>query len=185
MTTLSTKTEEIALPPVNDDSGTGSSGSCVVCREDTDLPPVNEDSGTGQTPSLPFQPFPPVRRVITGHTPAGKSTVITDTVQPARFIRLESPAESPAVIGTEISTGEWVDEGQVSPLHRTVTLDYAIVFRGSVVLELEEGERITLNEGDTWRNETTEWAKLYFVMTEAKPIKIVGKTLREEFHKAE
>jgi hypothetical protein len=51
ITTVSTKTEEIILPPVNDDSSTGSSGSCVVCREDTDLPPVNEDSGTGSSGS--------------------------------------------------------------------------------------------------------------------------------------
>jgi mannose-6-phosphate isomerase-like protein (cupin superfamily) len=95
------------------------------------------------------------------------------------------------------------------PLHRTVTLDYAIVFRGSVTLELEEGERITLSEGDTvvqrgtmhtWRNETKEWAKVYFVMTGmshldlelflaeihagAKPIEIDGKTLEETFRDA-
>ncbi|KAJ7885781.1 hypothetical protein B0H14DRAFT_2699030 [Mycena olivaceomarginata] len=172
-------------------------------------------------------PFPPVRRVVTGHTPAGKSTVIADTVQPTRFVAPQTPeslvplydlhyaAEAPAVIDTEISKGEWVDEikahpevfhgsgsnfrcwefapGMVSPLHRTVTLDYAIVFRGSVTLELEEGERITLNEGDTvvqrgtmhtWRNESKEWAKVYFVMTGAKPIEIDGKTLEETFRDA-
>jgi hypothetical protein len=50
-TTIPTKAEEIILPPVNDDSGTGSSGSCVVCREDADLPPINEDSGTGSSGS--------------------------------------------------------------------------------------------------------------------------------------
>jgi quercetin dioxygenase-like cupin family protein len=42
-----------------------------------------------------------------------------------------------------------------------------------VTLELEEGERIVLKEGDTvvqrgtmhtWRNETNEWAKVFFVM---------------------
>lgn len=42
-----------------------------------------------------------------------------------------------------------------------------------MVLELDDGERITLNEGDTivqrgtmhaWRNETTEWARIYFVV---------------------
>ncbi|KAF7340319.1 Cupin-2 domain-containing protein [Mycena venus] len=170
-------------------------------------------------------PFPPVRRVVTGHTPAGKSTVIADTVQPARYFTPESispvydlhyTGESPAVIDAEISKGEWVDEvkdhtevfsgngsnfrcldlapGSVSPLHRTITLDYAIVFRGSVTLELEEGERIALKEGDTviqrgtmhtWRNESTEWAKMYFVMSRAKPIHIDGQTLKEEFHEAE
>ncbi|KAJ7155129.1 hypothetical protein C8R46DRAFT_1356378 [Mycena filopes] len=46
-----TKAEDIVFPPVNDDSGTGSSGSCVVCKADTDLPPVNEDSGTGSSGS--------------------------------------------------------------------------------------------------------------------------------------
>ncbi|KAJ6614934.1 hypothetical protein B0H10DRAFT_119891 [Mycena sp. CBHHK59/15] len=29
-------------------------------------------------------PFKPVRRVVTGHSPAGKSTVVADTVQPRR-----------------------------------------------------------------------------------------------------
>ncbi|KAF8188268.1 hypothetical protein K438DRAFT_1594452 [Mycena galopus ATCC 62051] len=170
-------------------------------------------------------PFPPVRRVVTGHTSAGKSTVITDAIQPNRFFTpgsatpmydLHHAGESPAVIDTEISQGKWVDEikshpevfsgsgsnfrcwdfapGEMSPLHRTVTLDYAIVFRGSVTLELEEGERVTLNEGDTviqrgtmhtWRNETTEWAKVYFVMMAAKSIEVGGQILKEEFHKTE
>ncbi|KAJ7250113.1 hypothetical protein B0H12DRAFT_1120828 [Mycena haematopus] len=170
-------------------------------------------------------PFPPVRRVVTGHTKDGKSKVIADIVQPPRLFTPESVSpmydlhftgESPAVIDTEISNGEWVDEikshpevfsgsgsnfrcwdfapGQVSPLHRTVTLDYAVVFRGSITLELEEGERVTLNEGDTviqrgtihtWRNETTEWAKVYFVMLGAKPIEVEGLTLKEESRQAE
>ncbi|KAJ7154054.1 hypothetical protein C8R46DRAFT_1227667 [Mycena filopes] len=49
--TTTPTTEEIVFPPVNDDSGTGSSGSCVVCKVDNDLPPVNEDSGTGSSGS--------------------------------------------------------------------------------------------------------------------------------------
>ncbi|KAJ7159486.1 hypothetical protein C8R46DRAFT_1001742 [Mycena filopes] len=149
-------------------------------------------------------PFPPIRRVVTGHTSAGRSTVIADNVEPARPFGNETvqrvhdlhyTARSPPVIDTEISEGKWVDEikthpelvstmgstfrcwdlppGDVSPMHRTVTLDYAVVVKGTVVLELEEGERVTLTEGDTvvqrgtmhtWRNETTEWAKLYSVM---------------------
>ncbi|KAJ7716216.1 hypothetical protein DFH07DRAFT_862359 [Mycena maculata] len=170
-------------------------------------------------------PLPPVRRVVTGHNSAGKSTVLMDKVQPARFYTPESVAplydlhytsEFPAEIDTEISKGKWVDEieehptiasdigstfrcwdmcpGDVSPLHRTVTLDYVIVAKGSVTLELEEGQRIILNEGDTvvqrgtmhtWRNETTEWARVYFVMLGAKPVEIDGRALAEEFRKAE
>jgi quercetin dioxygenase-like cupin family protein len=58
-------------------------------------------------------------------------------------------------------------------MHRTVSIDYAIVMNGSLVCELDNGERVTLNEGDTliqrgtthsWRNESTEWARIYFVL---------------------
>ncbi|KAJ7913729.1 hypothetical protein B0H13DRAFT_2250798 [Mycena leptocephala] len=155
-------------------------------------------------------PFPDVRRVVTGHTPTGKSTVLADTIQP--------PTAAPASIDSEITQGKWVDEitdhpvilsadgstfrafefaaGLFSvciPLHRTVSLDYGIVAKGSVVLELEDGERVTLNGGDTviqrgtmhcWRNETAEWARMYFVGLGAKPVNVNGKELEEEWHKA-
>ncbi|KAJ7223289.1 hypothetical protein GGX14DRAFT_427306 [Mycena pura] len=171
-------------------------------------------------------PFPPVRRVVTGHNAAGKSTALVDAVQPAQFrpgdpspfYDLHYTGESPARIDSEIAHGRWVDEiqahphpelcgphgstfrccelapGEVTPAHRTMSLDYAIVFRGTITLELEDGERLTLHEGDTivqrgtlhtWRNETTEWAKMYFVMLGANPIEINGKKLEEEFHKAD
>ncbi|KAJ7102593.1 hypothetical protein B0H15DRAFT_943495 [Mycena belliarum] len=50
-TIVPTKTEEVLLPPTNEDGGTGSSGGCVVCKEDTTLPPMNEDGGTGSSGS--------------------------------------------------------------------------------------------------------------------------------------
>ncbi|KAK7042159.1 hypothetical protein R3P38DRAFT_2888853 [Favolaschia claudopus] len=43
------KVDDIVLLPTDEDSGTGSSGQCVVCKEDTSLPTVNEDSGTGSS----------------------------------------------------------------------------------------------------------------------------------------
>ncbi|KAJ7841400.1 hypothetical protein B0H14DRAFT_2586989 [Mycena olivaceomarginata] len=51
-TATTKKIEDVVLPPVNEDDGTGSSGSCVVCKEDTSLPTVNEDSGTGSSAFL-------------------------------------------------------------------------------------------------------------------------------------
>jgi hypothetical protein len=50
-TAATKKIEDVVLPPVNEDDGTGSSGSCVVCKEDTSLPTVDEDSGTGSSGS--------------------------------------------------------------------------------------------------------------------------------------
>ncbi|KAJ6465789.1 hypothetical protein C8R45DRAFT_1106828 [Mycena sanguinolenta] len=49
--TIPTKQEDIVLPPVNEDGGGGSSGSCIVCKEDTSLPPMNEDGGAHPTPA--------------------------------------------------------------------------------------------------------------------------------------
>ncbi|KAK7032777.1 hypothetical protein R3P38DRAFT_3264779 [Favolaschia claudopus] len=50
-TAITKKVEDVVLPPTNEDDGTGSSGSCVVCKEDTSLPTVNEDDGTGSSGS--------------------------------------------------------------------------------------------------------------------------------------
>ncbi|KAJ7474286.1 hypothetical protein FB451DRAFT_1398270 [Mycena latifolia] len=176
-------------------------------------------------------PFPPVRRVVTGHTSAGKSTVVADTIQSATYWSAESvnpiydlcrTGESPPSIDSEIRQGAWVDEimqhpahvskdgsvfrvfdlspGTVWPVHRTVSLDYGIVAKGSVVLELDDGKRITLNEGDTivqrgtmhgWRNESTEWTRIYVVlldfdlMTGAKPVEIKGTKLGPGFRNLE
>ncbi|KAJ6460873.1 hypothetical protein DFH09DRAFT_1229508, partial [Mycena vulgaris] len=71
--------------------------------------------------------------------------------------------ESPAGMDSEITQGRWVYEiaenpehvnkdgsvfrvfefspGTVSPVHRTVSLDYGIVAEGSIVLELDDGQR--------------------------------------------
>ncbi|KAJ6463559.1 hypothetical protein C8R45DRAFT_1107886 [Mycena sanguinolenta] len=54
--TIPTKQEETVLPPVNEDGGGGSSGSCVVCKEDTSLPPMNEDGGGGSSGSCSLLP---------------------------------------------------------------------------------------------------------------------------------
>jgi hypothetical protein len=50
-TTTAKKIEDVVLPPINEDGGTGSSGSCVVCKEDGSLPTINEDGGTGSSGS--------------------------------------------------------------------------------------------------------------------------------------
>ncbi|KAI0077179.1 hypothetical protein K474DRAFT_1582155, partial [Panus rudis PR-1116 ss-1] len=148
-------------------------------------------------------PYPPVRRVITGHNKEGKSVVIRDEpIKPIYWTPTDlCPSydiyrtnEHPAVVDTELTQGEWVDDiaqdptvfsengstfrsidtppGNVVALHRTLSIDYAIVTKGSVVLELDDGKRVTLNAGDVavqrgtlhgWRNESTEWSRTFFV----------------------
>ncbi|KAJ7058759.1 hypothetical protein C8F01DRAFT_1370956 [Mycena amicta] len=172
-------------------------------------------------PTKPKSPFSSVRRVVTGHTPEGKSTFIDDSAQTARYWKDDAASQCydlhycSAIPAT--NDGKWVDEivdhpevppapsgsslrcwdfapGEVTPIHRTLSLDYGIVFKGTIVLELENGERLTLKEGDTvvqrgtihtWRNETDEWTKIYFVMIGAKPVEIAGKKLELEFRDVE
>jgi hypothetical protein len=85
-------------------------------------------------------PFPPVRRVVTGHTADGKSTVLQDDIQPTTFFHpgsanaihdLYRTNESPAVMDAEIVSRQWVDEikkdpSQVSELGSTFrSVDFA------------------------------------------------------------
>ncbi|KAJ7140555.1 hypothetical protein C8R43DRAFT_1089211 [Mycena crocata] len=158
-------------------------------------------------------PFP-VRRVVTVHSSAGTSSVIADTDKLNAVYDLHYTGEAPAAIDAEIKTlvspdgssfrcwdlapgevsvGAWLNRqanAGLQPMHRTVTIDYVIVFKGTVTLELEEGKVVTLKEGDTtiqrgtmhrWRNASSEWVKVYYVMLGAKPIQTDGKILEQEF----
>ncbi|KAJ5810374.1 uncharacterized protein N7503_002592 [Penicillium pulvis] len=78
----------------------------------------------------------------------------------------------------------------ISPLHRTLSLDYAVVIEGTVELELDSDEVKTLQRGDIaiqrgtkhlWRNTSkTEWARVLFMLQESKPVVIFGETLKED-----
>ncbi|KAK0127675.1 hypothetical protein ONS96_007194 [Cadophora gregata f. sp. sojae] len=80
--------------------------------------------------------------------------------------------------------------GLTSPMHRTTSLDYGVVLEGNVELVLDSGDKVVLKRGDTcvqratnhaWRNTSeTEWARMLYVLTEAKPPVVDGKTLGED-----
>ncbi|CAL1711770.1 unnamed protein product [Somion occarium] len=172
-------------------------------------------SVTRPAPKIPY--LPDVRRVVTGHDSEGKAAVLSDEVAKPTFWSPESTSpvhdyyrteETPAIIDSEVATGEWDDgitsnpalvspngstfrtidlaPGQVVPMHRTQTIDYGIVVKGSVVLELDNGDRRILKEGDvfiqrgsahSWRNETDDWVRTHFVMIGANPIHVNGESL--------
>ncbi|KAF2192028.1 hypothetical protein K469DRAFT_732073 [Zopfia rhizophila CBS 207.26] len=74
----------------------------------------------------------------------------------------------------------------LSPMHRTVSLDYGIVLEGDVELVLDSWETRRMKRGDVaiqrgmmhaWRNDSsTEWAKLVFVLQHCKPVEVAGQT---------
>jgi quercetin dioxygenase-like cupin family protein len=80
--------------------------------------------------------------------------------------------------------------GATSPMHRTVSLDYGVVLEGEVELVLDSGEVRLLKRGyvvvqrgtnHAWRNASkTEWARMLYVLQDAKPLEIGGTKLEED-----
>lgn len=81
--------------------------------------------------------------------------------------------------------------GALSPMHRTVSLDYGVVLFGEVELVLDSGETRLLKTGDVavqrgtnhaWRNASkTHPARMLYVLQEALPLEIGGKKLEEDY----
>lgn len=82
--------------------------------------------------------------------------------------------------------------GNISPMHRTISLDYGVVLEGEVEAILDSGETKYLERGDivvqratnhAWRNpHPTQWARMLYVLQEAEPpIFASGQTLGEDY----
>lgn len=75
------------------------------------------------------------------------------------------------------------------PMHRTLSVDYAIIMSGEIVLKLDGGEERTVKAGEyivqrgtnhEWHNRTNEWCRAVFVGFAAEPVKLADGTLLEE-----
>jgi len=117
-------------------------------------------------------------------------------------------SEHPANLDCEVKTSEWVDEikenpevisangstfrvidmppGLFVPMHRTISVDYGIMAKGTLTLVLDDGKKCLLNEGDVmiqrgtmhgWKNETDEWVRMYCVSLASKPVEVNGELL--------
>ena len=111
-------------------------------------------------------PFPPIRRIVTGHDASGRAVFASDNrfasepiaLGGAEFALLWTTAAVPAdnndpVDGRERDAGLTIDRGSVirvvdflpggdSPFHRTNSIDYGIVLEGEITLILDEGETV-------------------------------------------
>jgi quercetin dioxygenase-like cupin family protein len=110
-----------------------------------------------------------LRRIVTGHDPAGRAVVVADTLLDstpgpngaALFTLVWTTASAPvdnddATDGRDRTVGLTLSGGSVlrvvellpgkrSAMHRTSSLDYGIVLTGAIELELDEGA-VTLIE---------------------------------------
>ena len=73
--------------------------------------------------------------------------------------------------------------------HRTDSIDYAVVMSGEIDMELDAGESVHLKAGDVlvqrgtihnWVNNGSEPCLIAFVLIDAKPVEVGGRTLRAE-----
>jgi quercetin dioxygenase-like cupin family protein len=84
-----------------------------------------------------------------------------------------------------------VPPSSLSPMHRTVSLDYGVVLEGTMWLELDSGERRMMHRGDisiqrgtihAWRNASDkDWARMLYVLLESEAVEIDGHKLGEDY----
>ncbi|CAJ2501728.1 Uu.00g045810.m01.CDS01 [Anthostomella pinea] len=101
--------------------------------------------------------------------------------------------EHPGIVLPGGTVVRYVDSppGSLSPMHRTVSLDYGVVIEGEVELVLDSGETRLMRRGDlavqrgtmhAWRNPSqTEWARMMYVLQESVPLEVGGKVLEEDY----
>lgn len=155
------------------------------------------------------------KRYVTGHNSAGKAIVsasddghwrsIDNDV--ARYNELWNTSSFPININKDdplVNTKEilslslangtvlrMVDRspGTSSAMHRTQSLDYAVVVEGEMEMILDSGETVLLKQGDIvvqrqtmhqWRNPTKRWNRMLFVLMDAQPLEIAGKLFKGE-----
>ncbi|RGP75122.1 hypothetical protein FLONG3_5806 [Fusarium longipes] len=161
------------------------------------------------------------QRFITTHNEEGKAIVDTTIDSDAPFYALPNkeahfalgyatkqfPADLSSDIssyqsflsdapGLSVSTGtvlRYVDmcPGHMSPMHRTVSLDYGVVLEGEVELILDSGDKRVLKRGDVcvqratmhaWRNcSETEWARMLYVLLPSTKPTVGDKELGEDY----
>ena len=154
-----------------------------------------------------------IRRVVTGHDATGNAMVIADGLsynQPNR-----RPGTEASVIwtteGFPVSNDGYADGAQRevgtthangtvfrivsfgpgnSPrMHRTDSIDYAVVMSGEIDMVLDNSRTIHLKAGDVvvqrgtvhnWQNTGAEPCVIAFVLVDAKPVEAGGKVLHAE-----
>ncbi len=151
-----------------------------------------------------------VRRVVTGHDGKGRAVVKIDEI--SKNIVSNRPGASACVVwttdtipadnsgdsdastrkvGTTLSGGTVFRIIEFSPgvaprVHRTDSIDYAVVISGEIDMELEKGTEVHLKAGDVlvqrgtvhcWINRGKAPCVMAFVLVDAKPAVAGGKTL--------
>jgi quercetin dioxygenase-like cupin family protein len=152
-----------------------------------------------------------VRRVVTGHNKDGRAIAMIDEV--SQNLRSARPGAEACVVWTSqgfpIDNDGTADEGlresgttldngtvfrilELQPgntprVHRTDSLDYAVIMSGEIDMELESGDITHLKAGDVivqrgtvhnWINRGPGPCVIAFILIAAKPVEAGGKVLQ-------
>ena len=153
-----------------------------------------------------------IRRVVTGHNQVGRAVVAIDetcTQVISRRTQHQScvvwasdrfPTDNQdAKDGSQMVSQTSLDNGSifriseygpgvVSRMHRTQSMDYAVILSGEIDMELE-GQVVRLRQGDVvvqrgtmhnWVNPGTQPCRIAFVLLSAKKLEFQGVNLEEE-----
>src|SRR6478672_3191033 len=159
--------------------------------------------------------LPPIRRVVTGHDARGVAKVLIDG--PATNVRSSLPGSCSTLmwssheIPADIAIGEGIEDlgnrklgtappangtrftindippGRPGVMHRTETLDYAIVLAGEIDMVMDDST-VTLKTGDvviqrgtnhSWVNRGSDPVRIAFVLIDAEPLGIGNPRTRE------
>lgn len=147
----------------------------------------------------------PHRRIVTGHTPQGKAIFERDE-EIVGYLAPSKDAQLTVLWSTDAFPNDNTDPrdgkdlptslvnagGSVlrivdmlphsrSPMHRTISLDYGIVTRGEIWLELDDGAEVLMRTGDVvvqrgtihaWVNKSEEPSSIVFVLLASEPLSL-------------
>lgn len=152
----------------------------------------------------------PVRRVVTGHDKDGRAIALIDEVATNAISRRAGHSShvvwttqgfpvsndgdadgSKAKVSRVMPDGSVfriirLEPGAAPVMHRTDSIDYAVILTGQVLLELDGQDPVTLNAGDVvvqrgtvhnWKNDGPDVCMIAIVLIHAKPAVVEGKVL--------
>jgi hypothetical protein len=153
-----------------------------------------------------------VRRVVTGHDSQGRAIVSIDDVLSGVERRPKANAAviwttegfpvnndrsedtSTREVGTTLANGTvfrvlQLEPGNSERVHRTDSIDYAVIMAGEIDMELERGDFVHLKAGDVlvqrgtihnWVNRGSAPCTIAFILIDAKPAEAGGKVLHAQ-----
>lgn len=141
--------------------------------------------------TLPFHELPDGARFALGYATNTIPVQLSNQSDISTYSNYLSDLPGVMIYGGTVMRIVDMRPGALSPMHRTVSLDYGVVLEGTVELILDSGVKRLMGRGDTaiqrgtnhaWRNASeTEWARMLYVLQEAAPIEVNGKQLGEDY----